>query len=415
MKRPDILGSIGQQDVLATIGVVVVACVAAAARPNTSFAQGEQPPVSTADAPADTGETDVLAAPDSGKTAIIHRCVGRVATIVGNNKNNRLIGTKGDDVIVGLGGNDYIDGRGGNDVICGGNGDDKLLGGTGKDRLYGNKGNDKLEGGSGNDRLSGHGGVDLLLGGSGNDLLLGGDQGDELRGGPGSNTLRGGANGDWCREGRTQSCESGSRGTVRAKGSSARVGSGALHTFSVAVEEGVAEDVDDVAEFIEETLGDSRGWTKGGRHAFKRVPNNGAIKITLATPGRVDAVCAQAGLATGGKVSCNSTGRRVMLNLDRWRYSVKHWKGPVKTYRQMLVNHEVGHAIGQGHRFCSGKGKKAPVMQQQTKFLMGCVENSWPLDSESGARRKIGNIATTFTFKPTAGKHTRVHELLYAE
>lgn len=48
------------------------------------------------------------------------QCQGMLATIHGNDGDNRLEGTSGNDVIAGLRGNDSIDGFGGNDHICGG-------------------------------------------------------------------------------------------------------------------------------------------------------------------------------------------------------------------------------------------------------------------------------------------------------
>lgn len=95
---------------------------------------------------------------------VTYMCAGRVATIVGTWKNDRLIGTPGNDVIVGLGGNDYIDGRGGNDIICGGGGHDVIRGGPGNDRILGGPGNDTLIGDAGRDWLDGGPGNDAING-----------------------------------------------------------------------------------------------------------------------------------------------------------------------------------------------------------------------------------------------------------
>jgi streptogramin lyase len=80
------------------------------------------------------------------------KCKGKLATIVGWNKKDKLKGSKFKDVIHTLGGKDKVNGKGGKDLICGGGGKDKLKGGGGKDKLFGQGGKDKLDGGPGKDK-----------------------------------------------------------------------------------------------------------------------------------------------------------------------------------------------------------------------------------------------------------------------
>ena len=81
------------------------------------------------------------------------RCEGRVATIVGTDRPERLRGSRGRDVIAALGGNDVVRGGKGEDLICGGAGRDGLSGNGGRDRLVGGPGSDECRGGGGRDRV----------------------------------------------------------------------------------------------------------------------------------------------------------------------------------------------------------------------------------------------------------------------
>ena len=167
----------------------------------------------------------------------------------------------------------------------------------------------------------------------------------------------------------------------RVLGSGQRHGRGSLYTYVVYVERGIQIDPVEFAEDVDAILADERGWARGGKVAFQRIADGktASTKVVLAVPATVDKLCVP--LQTEGEVSCQ-IGNKVVINLDRWRTAVPHWTGKVRTYRQMLVCHEWGHRIGKGHAYCSGPGKKAPVMQQQTYGLQGCKENPWPLDSE---------------------------------
>ena len=153
---------------------------------------------------------------------------------------------------------------------------------------------------------------------------------------------------------------------------------GPLRRYTVYVQKGSGYPRLKVADRVDRTLGDPRGWTRGP-FRFQRVNAGADTQILLAFPEVVDKLCWP--LETEGQVSC-CQGSIIAINLDRWLHAVPHWTGNLTSYRQMLINHEMGHRIGKNHERCPGPGLPAPVMQQQTYGLQGCQANSWPLTSE---------------------------------
>jgi hypothetical protein len=154
---------------------------------------------------------------------------------------------------------------------------------------------------------------------------------------------------------------------------------GALHRFRVEIENGINEDPDSFARAIDQTLGDPRSWIAGGQFRLQRVPGAAAAEFTiyLASPTTSEAMCARGGLHTDKFTSCRLPGQ-VIINDARWLTAIADYGAPLEVYRAYALNHEVGHELGHGHEACLGAGQLAPVMQQQTYGLKGCVANPWP-------------------------------------
>jgi hypothetical protein len=153
-------------------------------------------------------------------------------------------------------------------------------------------------------------------------------------------------------------------------------------TYSVATA-GAASDAEAAhfAAVVDATLADPRGWSLGGRLAFRRVDRGGTLRVRLAEAAEV-----------AGHPGCSpayscAAGPLALVNLDRWRGGAPTRPGPAlrHPYRQHVINHEVGHVLGFGHATCPRAGAPAPLMQQQSKGLLGCVRNAWPLAQERRA------------------------------
>ncbi|MGW0735050.1 DUF3152 domain-containing protein [Streptomyces sp. NPDC002851] len=161
-------------------------------------------------------------------------------------------------------------------------------------------------------------------------------------------------------------------------------GQGQKFRYRIDVEKGLGLDGQLFAEAVQKTLNDERSWAHGGGRTFERISSGQPdFVITLASPGTTADWCAKSGLdTTEDNVSCDSAATdRVMINAWRWAQGAKPYGDAMLAYRQMLINHEVGHRLGFNHETCTRDGALAPVMQQQTKFLehngIKCRPNPW--------------------------------------
>lgn len=162
-------------------------------------------------------------------------------------------------------------------------------------------------------------------------------------------------------------------------------GEGRKVRYRIDVEKGLGLDRKLFADAVQKTLNDERSWAHDGAMSFERIEGGSPeFVITLASPGTTAEWCAKSGLdTTVDNVSCDSAATdRVMINAFRWAQGAKTY-GPkaMLAYRQMLINHEIGHRLGYDHVSCRTPGSLAPVMQQQTKTLdldgVKCKPNPW--------------------------------------
>jgi hypothetical protein len=131
------------------------------------------------------------------------------------------------------------------------------------------------------------------------------------------------------------------------------------------------------------TLNDSRGW-----------PRAGATFVYSADSSHCDFVVylAQPSLMTTFSGNCSDqyscrVGNDVIVNEARWNGATAQMLQAgmsLDRYRNMVINHEVGHRLGHvdNEVTCPAPKAAAPLMQEQSIDLRGCTPNEWPTDAE---------------------------------
>ncbi len=120
------------------------------------------------------------------------------------------------------------------------------------------------------------------------------------------------------------------------------------------------------ARTVDGFLSDPRSWIGTKNVALQRVePNqNPDFVISLSTTATTHTLC---GKEIPFETSCwNPAKKRVVINVARWVRGAMVYARDLAGYRNYLINHEVGHALGNQHAACAENGAPAPVMMQQT-------------------------------------------------
>lgn len=134
---------------------------------------------------------------------------------------------------------------------------------------------------------------------------------------------------------------------------------------------------------VHEVLASARGWKQAGVKFIETDSSRECdISISLVCDECVRKKCG----ADFRKLSCTywlETPRRCYINLYRWiNGAPNESRLELERYREYVINHEIGHALGLEHDDCSRDNITAPVMLQHTIGVGMCEPNPWPLPRE---------------------------------
>jgi hypothetical protein len=139
--------------------------------------------------------------------------------------------------------------------------------------------------------------------------------------------------------------------------------------YTTQVDPGVSVPPHRFADEVAIYLADPGGWASLG---YTFVVGRGGKHIRLSTPQSIK----QEGCKDDALSCAILGGDAIWLNAERWLHGAPRSQLPLAAYRQYMVTHEMGHALGYDHVACPGPGQPAPLMLQQTLGLHGCTPNT---------------------------------------
>ena len=117
-------------------------------------------------------------------------------------------------------------------------------------------------------------------------------------------------------------------------------------TYDISSRGVIKGDLNEFARIVAETFEDARGWKRAGVK-FTRVESGGRLHMILASGAEVRAA-APYDNGCSATLSC-TVKPLVLINDDRWMGGSDSYNElgvGLLNYRQMVINHEVGHFLG---------------------------------------------------------------------
>ena len=197
-----------------------------------------------------------------------------------------------------------------------------------------------------------------------------------------------------------------------ARGQDDPGGDGPKRWVRIEVEDGLPLTPDALAIYVMGVLNDPRGWGADGRVTFARTDGVADIRIIFASPTTAGTLCPEphdpyvpvigppdvtvspSPSVSVGSVpepsptvsptpvvtpvpSCAQQGILV-VNAYRWAAGVASYGDDRIGARAYLINHFMGHILGESDTTCTVSGQQANVMVDQEFAIEPCVPGAWP-------------------------------------
>ncbi len=208
---------------------------------------------------------------------------------------------------------------------------------------------------------------------------------------------------------------------VVVPGQSDPIGAGPTRWVRIEIEDGVPLDPAIVSSYVMSILGDAQGWTGHGRVSFGRTDGVADIRIVFASPKTAADLCprphdaavvdiappdvpgvvplpsvsppvaaparaaspsASPSPSAAKAPSCADQGI-VVVSAYQWAAGAKAFGDEAGQWRDYMINHPIGHLLGEPDAPCGGAGQLAPVMQNQELDFTPCEPNGWPFPASS--------------------------------